>query len=94
MIGFVIGVISGGVQFWLLSKFTKLISAGKLSGAAIALGFLQFFMPMVILLGVAFTIRQELLWAGVGIVASLLICAVIKFVFNTRKRRGGGDADV
>lgn len=93
MIGLAIGVVSGGIQFWLLSKFTRLISTGKISARAVALGLLQFFMPMLVLVGTAFIIRQDLLWAGIGIIVSLLAGAVIKFVLNIRKRRGRSDTD-
>ena len=93
MIGLAIGVVAGGVQFWLLSKFTKLISTGQISKKSIALGLLQFFLPMGVLIGIAFIIRQDLMWAGIGIVASLLIGAVTSFVINKRKLRGREDTD-
>jgi len=41
----------------------------------------------------AFIIRQDILWAGIGITASLLISAVTKYVLNTRKLRGREDTD-
>ena len=93
VIGLAVGVVAGGVQFWLLSKFTKLISTGQISKKCIAFGLLQFFMPMGVLVGTAFIIRQDLMWAGIGIAASLLIGAVISFVFNKRKLRGREDTD-
>ena len=93
MIGLAIGIVAGGCQFWLLSKFTKLVSMGKLSPKCLALGLLQFFLPMGVLVGTAFIIRQDILWAGIGITASLLIGAVTKYVLNTRKLRGREDTD-
>lgn len=93
LIGLAIGVVAGGFQFWLLSKFTKLISTGQINKKCIALGILQFFLPMGVLVGVAFILRQDILWAGVGITASLLIGAVTRFVLNTRKTRGREDTD-
>jgi hypothetical protein len=93
LVGLLIGIVAGAFQFWLLSKFTKLISAGHISAKSIALGLLQFFLPMGVLIGMAFIIRQDILWAGIGITASLLISAVTKYVLNTRKLRGREDTD-
>lgn len=93
MIGLAIGIIAGGLQFWLLSQFTKLVSLGKLSPKCLALGLLQFFLPMGVLIGVAFIIRQDILWAGIGIAATLIISAVTKFVRTSLKVRGREGTD-
>lgn len=93
MIGLAIGIVAGGVQFWLLSKFTKLISQGQINIKCITIGIFQFFLPMGVLLGMALIIRQELMWAGIGIAASLLIGSVIKFILDSRKTRGREDND-
>lgn len=94
MIGLAVGLVAGGIQFWLLSKFTKHISAGQINKKSITLGLLQFFLPMGVLVGTAFIIRQQLLWAGIGITAALLLGAVISFILNKRKARGREDTDV
>lgn len=91
MVGFAIGAACGVIQFWLLSRFTKLITTGKVEAKAVALGLLQFLLPVGVLVATAFIIRQELLWAGIGIVAALLTAAIIKFVLNNRKQGGRKD---
>lgn len=94
MIGLGVGIISGGIQFWLLTKFTTSITTGKLSGKSLLFGLLQFFLPMGVLVGMAFIKRSDLLWTAVGIVGTLIVCAVSKFVINARRTRGREDKNV
>lgn len=94
MIGLFIGIAAGLFQFWLLSKFTKLITRGSMNPKALLLGLSQFFLPMLILVGVAFIKRQDLFLAAVGITATLIIGAITKHVINTRRLRGREDNNV
>lgn len=93
LIGLIIGIVGGTLQFLLLSIFTKAITSGSLTTKNVLLGFLQFFMPIGVLVGVAFLRRQDLLLAGIGIISALIIGALTKFIINGRKGRGGGDND-
>ncbi|SHH78434.1 hypothetical protein SAMN02745823_01013 [Sporobacter termitidis DSM 10068] len=94
MIGLGVGIVSGCIQFWLLTKFTTGITTGKLSAKSLFFGLLQFVLPMGVLVAMAFIKRSDLLWTAVGIVGSLIICAVSKFVINTRRTRGREDKNV
>jgi hypothetical protein len=91
MIGIAVGIIEGVVQYLLLLKFTSSISKGTIDTKAVLLGLLQFFLPMGVLIAMAFLRRSDLLWTAVGISVSLLICAVTKFVLGARKTRGRED---
>lgn len=94
MIGLFIGIAAGLIQFWLLSKFTKLITRGSMNPKCLLLGFSQFFLPMLVLIGVAFIRRQDLLLAAVGITATLVFGAITKNVINKRRSRGREDNNV
>ena len=88
MIGLTVGIIAGGFQFWLLSKFTASITKGIVTIKSILIGLLQFFLPMGVLVGMAFIKQSDLLMTAVGITGSLIICAISKNVVNARKTRG------
>ncbi len=91
MIGLFIGIASGVFQFWLLLKFTTGITAGVVNIRHVLLGLVQFFIPIGVLVGVAFFRRQDLLFAGIGIAGALLISAFLKYAVNARKTRGRGN---
>jgi hypothetical protein len=80
IVGFIIGVISGTIQFWLLSKFTGSVVKGKISGKTILFAVSQFFFPFAVLLISAIVLLESLLWTGVGMGAALVVSAVIKFL--------------
>lgn len=88
MIGLFIGIVAGAFQFWMLSIFTKAITSGLFSTKSVLFGLLQFFLPLGVLIGIAFIRRQDLLWAGIGITGSLIISAIAKYFINARKLRG------
>ncbi len=91
MIGLLIGAASGVLQFWLLARFVRAITAGSVNIKNMLLGLAQFFLPVGVLIGVAFIRREELLWAGVGIAGALLIGAVFKYWVLARKTGGRGN---
>jgi hypothetical protein len=86
--GFLIGAASGGAHFWLLSRFTRAVTGGGLSGRAALLGAAQFFLPLAVLLAVALLRRELLLTTGVGMAASLIGCAVVRFFIKRTRERG------
>ena len=81
LLGLMIGVASGLLQFYMLSRFTKAVTGGSLNTKAVMLGIGQFITPLVVLLICAFLLNNALLWAGIGIVAALTICALARFIF-------------
>lgn len=93
LIGLGVGIVAGCLQFWLLSKFTKIVSSGSLKLKNVLVGLGQFFLPLIVLYGVALFRRHDLLWTGIGIIAALIAGAVIKYIVTTRNLRGGRDKD-
>jgi hypothetical protein len=91
MLGLAIGVVAGVFQFWLLTKFTAGVTSGSVNISHVLLGLVQFFLPLGVLVGVAFLRQQDLIWTASGIAGALMIGAVLKYVVFTRKTRGRGN---
>ena len=88
MIGFVIGIVCGVAELYLLSRLTLAVQNSK---AALILPLL---LVKHLVLAAAFDpvilyFRNDLLWCGVGISASLVIGAVI--INFVTQRSGKGD---
>lgn len=78
MVGFLIGLCCGFVQFILLCRFTDAVTRdGRIP---ILEAILQIFIPVITLLGCALLVQKELIWAASGIVSFLIIGAIIKFI--------------
>ena len=87
LVGFIIGVVCGVFELYLLSRLTLAVQQGK---AALMLPLL---LVKLLLLAAAFVpvilyFRSDLLWCGVGISASLVIGAVIINFVNQRSGKG------
>ncbi len=87
MVGFVIGIVCGAAELYLLSRLTLAVQNSK---TALILPLL---LVKLLLLAVAFVpvilyFRSDLLWCGVGISASLVIGAVIINFVNQRSGKG------
>ena len=89
MIGLAVGLVAGVFQFWLLLKFTNHITSGNMSTSAVFLGLAQFLLPLAVLLCIGFLRRDELLYAGIGIVVPLITGAVVTLVRRNRQAKGG-----
>jgi len=91
LLGFVVGAASGILQFWLLSVFTAAATGGnaaagsKFNYKTVLFAVLQFLLPLLVLLACALLLFESLLWAGVGMAASLIICAVARFLISRRQ---------
>ncbi len=90
MIGLAVGLFTGGLQFWLLSRFTKSVTGGAMTHATVLLGLLQLFLPFAVLAGIAFLRRQDLLWTGIGITGALLGGVLVRAALKAlgKKERG------
>ena len=82
LIGFVIGGVSGFMQFILLAKFTESITSGAVDKKTVLIGVSQFFLPLAVLLGCAFLFTGTVIWAAAGMVTALILCAVVRFIRN------------
>jgi len=70
----------------MLSKFTGMITGGKIDSSAALLGVSQFLLPLVVLLGCAFLLSGSLIWAGAGMASVLIVLAVIRFIKAALRR--------
>jgi len=86
-LGLFIGVISGTVQFFLLSKFTGALTTGKMNNKTILFAITQFLFPFAVLVVTAFLLQDSLMWTGIGMGVALLICAAIKFILTSRTNK-------
>ena len=84
MLGFIIGAVSGAVQFFLLSKFTGSLTGGKFGKKAVLFAISQFLLPFTVLLLCAFLLSDKLLLVVGGMAAVLIGSAVIKFIITSR----------
>lgn len=92
MIGLAVGIVAGGIQFWLLAKFTARITSGTGITIQSSLLFIaQFLLPIGVLVAVFFLRPKDLLLTACGIAGSLLIGGFVKFAVNARKTRGRRD---
>ncbi|MCL2248088.1 MAG: hypothetical protein FWC13_02345 [Oscillospiraceae bacterium] len=83
-LGLIIGVISGTVQFFLLSRFTGAVTKGKINNKTVIFALTQFLFPFAVLVACAFFIPDSLAWTGVGMGGALVISAVTKFILTSR----------
>jgi len=88
LLGFVIGAVSGTVQFFLLSKFTGFITGGKSGKKTILFAVTQFLLPFAVLVLCAFLLSDELLLVGIGMAAALIVCAAVRFFIVSRASKG------
>jgi len=84
-----IGIVTGVVQFYLLYKFVTTVTGGKSGSRTVIFAITQFLFPFAILVLCAFLLPDSLMWVGIGAAASLIISAVIKFVFVSKVDKKG-----
>ena len=84
IIGLVVGIITGTIQFFLLSKFVTSVTGSKFGNKTLIFAITQFLFPFAVLIACAFLIGDSLMWVGIGIASALIIGAVIKFVFVSK----------
>ena len=87
MIGFLIGLVCGAGELFLLTRVTKAVSAGR-SLQTLALVFAKILLFAAALVPVALFFRRELLWCGIGISSVLVVGAVIVNVLMRRNGKG------
>ena len=85
MIGFLIGLICGAGELFLLTRVIKAVSAGR-SLQTVAFVFAKILLFAAALVPVALFFQRELLWCGIGISSVLVVGAV---VINVLMRRNG-----
>jgi hypothetical protein len=85
--GFLIGLLCGAGELFLLTRLTPALLSGDLLKA---LGYLfgKLFLLAAALASVTIWFRQDLVWCGVGISGVLLIGALVINLLKRRKGRG------
>ena len=84
MLGFIIGAVSGVVQYLLLSKFTGSLTGSKFGKKTVLFAVTQFLFPFAVLVVCAFLLSDELLLVAIGIASALIISAVIKYIVTQK----------
>ena len=79
VLGLIIGIASGLVQFILLYKFITTVTGGKMGYKTVIFAVTQFLFPFAVLLLCGFFLTGSLMWVGIGMAASLIISAGIRF---------------
>ena len=87
MSGFLIGLVCGAGELFLLTRVTKAVSAGRSLQTA-ALVFAKILLFAAALVPVALFFRRELLWCGIGISSVLVVGAVVVNVLMRRNGKG------
>ncbi len=86
MLGLILGLCCGVVQFIFLRRFVRSVSSG--GKPAVGLGILQLLLPAALLLGCAFFMPEDLVWAALGIVCPLILGSVVQFIRSGRNKAG------
>ena len=87
-IGLVIGIVSGAVQFLMLAKFTSSVTGESFNRKTAFFAVFQFVLPIIVLVGCALLIEGSLLWAAIGMTATLMLCAFARFILSNKKTNG------
>ena len=87
MSGFLIGLVCGAGELFLLTRVIKAVSAGR-SLQTVALVFAKILLFAAALVPVALFFQRELLWCGIGISSVLVAGAVIINVLMRRNGKG------
>jgi len=87
-IGLIIGIVSGAVQFLMLAKFTSSVTGESFSKKTAFFAVFQFVLPIIVLVGCALLIEGSLLWSAIGMTATLMLCAFIRFILSNKKTSG------
>jgi len=79
VLGLIIGIASGLVQFILLYKFITTVTGGKMGSKTIIFAVTQFLLPFTVLLLCGFFLPDSLMWVGIGMASALIISSGIRF---------------
>ena len=84
LLGFILGAITGAVQYRLLSKYGA-VTSGVLNRKTALITTAQFMMPIIVLLLIAFLLQGDLAWAALGMAVSLIILALRRFIRSGKR---------
>ncbi|HWR24478.1 MAG TPA: hypothetical protein VN366_13450 [Feifaniaceae bacterium] len=87
MVGFLIGAVCGVFELYLLSRLTLAVQNGR-TAYILPLVLVKLLVLAAAFVPVILYFRDDLLWCGVGISASLIIGTVILNVVTQRSGKG------
>ncbi len=87
MVGFLIGLVCGVFELYLLSRLTLAVQDGK-TALILPMLLVKLFVLAIAFVPVILYFRNDLLWCGVGVSASLVIGAVIMNFVSQRSGKG------
>ena len=87
MSGFLIGVLCGVIELYLLRRLARAVSENKLGMIALFFS-LKFIVLACAFIPVILFLRDDLLWCGIGIVCFLVGGSFVIFLKNTRLKGG------
>ena len=85
LIGLLIGVISGAVQFWLLAKFSRAMTNDGLDKKALLIGICQFLIPFLVLALCAILLDDALIPAIIGMTLTLSVFLIARHFISNMK---------
>ena len=86
IVAVLVGIATGAVQFFLLFKFVTSVTGSKAGTKTLLFAVTQFLFPFTVLVIFAFLLPNNLMWAGIGIAASLITCAIVRFVKVSKQK--------
>ena len=84
MLGFIIGLASGTVQFLLLLKYTGSAKKGKAGIKTILFLVTQFLLPFTVLVAYAIFLGDDILLVVAGMAAVIVVGSLIRFFIVSR----------
>lgn len=87
MFAFLIGMIGGGVELFLLRQLVKALERQR-SGMMALILFIKLLILVLTFTVVVLFFRNDILWCGIGLVAILVSGSFIQFINSHRKQKG------
>ena len=92
MIGFILGLIGGALELYLLTRMVKSVTGGVTGKTALLL-LLKFLTLAASFTAVILIKRTDLIWCAVSMTGVLIVGSVILFLSKNSRAKGGNDTD-
>jgi hypothetical protein len=83
MFGFILGILGGGVELFLLSRLVLSLSQSRLGKVALILA-LKLAVFAIVFAVVIIFFKTHLLWCGIGLAGVLVVGSFTQFIFKNR----------
>lgn len=88
MLGLLLGLACGGVEFALLQEFTKRLTSG--GAIPVTLVIFKFLALFIFFIPCALLAPQQLGAAGIAAAAALIVSSIVKFIMQRRRDKAPG----